>query len=80
MIFSFFFYYATFLVVFGFALNYHLTDRIETERPFANLQKRDCPRGNGVIDSVHACGAGEAGKPGSIPALSKWFFLSGIRW
>ena len=31
-----------------------------------------CPRGNGVMDSMLACGAGE---PGLIPALSKWFFL-----
>ena len=30
-----------------------------------------CLRGDGVMDSVLACGAGE---PGSIPALSKWFF------
>ena len=30
-----------------------------------------CPRGDGIMDSVLACGAGE---PGSIPALSKWFF------
>ena len=29
------------------------------------------PRGDGIMDSVLACGAGE---PGSIPALSKWFF------
>ena len=34
-----------------------------------------CPRGNGVMDSVLACGAGEASEPGSIPALSKWFSL-----
>ena len=29
------------------------------------------PRGDGIMDSVLACRAGE---PGSIPALSKWFF------
>ena len=33
-----------------------------------------CLRGDGVMDSVFPCGAGE---PGSIPALSKWFF-SGV--
>ena len=30
-----------------------------------------CLRGDGLMDSILACGAGE---PGSIPALSKWFF------
>ena len=32
------------------------------------------------MDSVLTCGAGKAGEPGSIPVLSKWFFLSGVRW
>ena len=32
------------------------------------------------MDGVLACEAGEACEPGSIPALSKRFFLSGIRW
>ena len=36
----------------------------------------DCPRGDGVIDSVLA---GWAGEPGSIPALSKWVFSLGYK-
>ena len=38
------------------------------------FKQRNCGprlRSDGIMDSVLACGAGE---PGSIPALSKWFF------
>ena len=31
------------------------------------------------MDSVLACGAGEVCEPGSIPALSKWFFSLGFK-
>ena len=35
------------------------------------------PERHGVMDNAVAC---HAGGPGLIPAISKWFFLSSLRW